>query len=52
MWVENSNLTGFSPFHSMEYSSVVMKITVMFKAFLLSLSFLVSSDKWKALTGN
>ena len=50
MWVENSNLNGLSFFHSLKYPSVVMKMTIMFKPFLLS--FLVPSEKWKALTGN
>lgn len=50
MWMENSNLNGLSFFHSLKYLSVVMKMTIMFKPFLLS--FLVPSEKWKALTGN
>ena len=50
MWMKNSNLNGLSFFHSLKYSSVVMKMTIMFKSFLLS--FLVHREKWKALTGN
>ena len=50
MWMKNSNLNGLSFFHSLKYSSVVIKMTIMFKPFLLS--FLVHSEKWKALTGN
>ena len=50
MWMKNSNLNGLSFFHSLKYSSVVIKMTIMFQPFLLS--FLVHSEKWKALTGN
>ena len=31
MWMKNSNLNGLSFFHSLKYSSVVIKMTIMFK---------------------